>query len=576
MVGGLIQLMYVGNKGNIFIGNPKISFFKKIYKSYINFAMEFKELNINSIDLNNFNEFFNKRGFCEIPILGDLINKSYIKIELDFYVNNFNLDIILNNNTIKIDGNSNIIAVENKNHNLHIGDIVYFNNNIIKNNETTPIINLNQKYIIKNILNETNLLLEDVDILSTDILSIDNSISNTDIIIYNLYFSSNNKGVNYEDIYNQQKPNIYLYNYKYNITASNLTTTFQEFENSIININQNNNILDLQNKKNKIIYNITSTSNSNLNFTGELYIKIIKEDITKIIKEISFEIDEYIIEKHNTSWLLTYDKLFNNNETTNIINNNIKYITSNLFNTNCILYIPLQFTFTNNIHNSLPIAALYNSYNYIRLQTNKLENCFITSEILNKNKSSIKNFSLLINYIYLDPNYRNYFLNNKQKILIQQIQNQNEKIYNNKINNINLNFIYLCKILIWTLPYKYLLKNAQIIFNQQTVVDNYEGEYYHLIQPLESNLGNTESFTKMEYNDDKNGTYYMYSFALYPNKIQPSGLCNMSRIDDKNLQLQTSYIHKEKNINKILNSNIFTINYNYLIIYNGKGKLLYF
>ena len=46
MVGGLIQLMSVGSEGNIFIGNPEINFFKKVYKGYINFAMEYKEIGI--------------------------------------------------------------------------------------------------------------------------------------------------------------------------------------------------------------------------------------------------------------------------------------------------------------------------------------------------------------------------------------------------------------------------------------------------------------------------------------------------------------------------------------------------
>jgi hypothetical protein len=568
MVGGLIQLMHIGNKGNNFIGNPEISFFKKVYKSYMNFAMNFEEININSIDLNNFDEFFNKRGFCELPILGDLINKSYIKLEVDFQVNNFNLNIILNEHIIKTNGTSNEIQLINNNNLLFVGDTVYFNTDIY-NLYTVKIINKNEKYTIDTIEGDKIKLIGITDIFQ---------IINTQVIkIYNIYFSSDNKGVEYEDIYNQSKPEIYLYNYKYNIINNfDLTINFYEIDDFIASeINQNNKSIDLINIDKKIFYNISSETLS-YSFTGKLYIKIIKEDITKIIKEVSFEIDEYIIEKHNTSWLLTYDKLFNNNETTNIINNNIKYITSNLFNTNCILYIPLRFTFTNNIYNSLPIVALYNSYNYIRLQTNKIEDCFITSKILNKEKISIKKFSLLLNYIYLDPKHKNYFLNDKQELLIQQIQNQYEKIYNNQINNINLNFSYLCKILIWTLPYKYLLKNAQIVFNLETIIDDYEGEYYHLIQPLECNLGNSESFTKMEYNNDTNGTYYMYSFALYPNKVQPSGLCNMSRIDDKKLKLELNYIHKEKHLNKILYSNVFTINYNYLIIFNGKGKLQYF
>ena len=139
-----------------------------------------------------------------------------------------------------------------------------------------------------------------------------------------------------------------------------------------------------------------------------------------------------------------------------------------------------------------------------------------------------------------------------------------------------MRFTNLSKILIWTLDYKYILKEANIKFNNEIIIDSFDGEYYHLIQPLEHNLGNTESFTKMELNTDINGTYYMYSFSLYPSNIQPSGLCNMSRINEKVLELNTEYIVNNKNINKEIYTNIYSINYNYLIIMNGKGKLQYF
>ena len=541
MVGGLIQLMHIGSEGNIFIGNPKIQFFKKIYKGYINFAMEYKEVPINSININNFEDFFDQRGFTEIPILGDLINKSYLKINLDYYVNNFNLNIILNEYIINTTGNSNKIKLKNYNNLLYEGEIIYFDKNI-SNSSSDIIINQNTKYTIKSIEKISDeCYIELVEELINIIPIIDDS---NNIKIYNIHFSSNNDGVIYEDIYNKTEKEIYLYNYKYNIiNNSDLSIKLYEinnfspskiFDNSTETNQTSMDLIKLDKKiYYEIIYNLVS-------ITGELLIKTIKEDITKIIKEISFEIDEYIVEKHNTKWLLIYDKLFNNNEKTNIINNNIKFITSDLFNTKLILYVPLRFTFCNNINDSLPIAALFNSYNYIRIKTNTLENSFITSKIINKTKSKLNNITFMLNYIYIEPKNRDYFLKNKQTLLIQQVQNQIERIYNNKLNKIDLKFTNLSKILIWDLEYKYILKNAAIRFNNELIIDNLDGEYYHLIQPLEHNLGNTESFTKMELNTDINGTYYMYSFSLYPNNIQPSGLCNMSRINDKFLELVIS------------------------------------
>ena len=79
----------------------------------------------------------------------------------------------------------------------------------------------------------------------------------------------------------------------------------------------------------------------------------------------------------------------------------------------------------------------------------------------------------------------------------------------------------------------------------------------------------------MSNNRNINGTYYIYSFSLYPNKIQPSGLCNMSRIDDKFIHLKSSHII-DSTINSDIYINIYVKNYNYLIINNGKGYLKYF
>ena len=94
--------------------------------------MEYKEIQINSINFNNFDDFFEQRGFTEIPILGDLINKSYLKINLDYYVNNFDLNIKLNEFFIKTDGISNKIELINYNNLLLEGEIIYFDKDIKK------------------------------------------------------------------------------------------------------------------------------------------------------------------------------------------------------------------------------------------------------------------------------------------------------------------------------------------------------------------------------------------------------------------------------------------------------------
>ena len=483
MTGGLIQLKYIGNESKFFIGNPQISFFKSIYKSYGNFGKELINVHFESPCK------FGYSTYANIPIHADLINNAYLNLNLNLQVNDFDL-------------------------------------NISTNTTTTPLFS-----------------------------------SSTNSVFNEL----NSDGINV----------VFLHNYIYKLDATTISsiTSLKINEIGITNelnlFNSTTNKIDLSSVTNdKVFYSFVKNSTT---YTGTIYIKFIKEDLTKFIKEITFEIDEYIIEKHNTEWLLAYNKLLNNNESSNKLNNNIKTITPNMFNKNIQLYIPLRFCFTKSSNTALPIAALYHSDVNIKIQVNKLEDIFT----LNKSIKSvdINHCRLAINYIYLDEDEKKYFLKNRHELLIEQVQYQTGIIKNNMYNNIELYFNYLCKYIIWKLPYKYILKYGKIIFNNNDLFYEQDGEYFHLIQPLEYNLGNTESFTRMEENTDMNGTYYLYSFAINPSERQPSGLCNMSRIDDKFLQLYTEYIQNTLNLDAKLNIEVFAVNYNFLEIENGKCKL---
>lgn len=64
----------------------------------------------------------------------------------------------------------------------------------------------------------------------------------------------------------------------------------------------------------------------------------------------------------------------------------------------------------------------------------------------------------------------------------------------------------------------------------------------------------------------------MYSFALHPEDHQPSGTCNMSRIDNATLSLTFNDVVTKSLDNKI---SIYAVNYNVLRILSGMGGLAY-
>tara|TARA_B100001173_G_scaffold306939_1_gene314642 strand:+ start:3357 stop:4880 length:1524 start_codon:yes stop_codon:yes gene_type:complete len=507
MTGGLLQLKYIGADGNKFVGNPQISFFKSVFKSYGNFSSEM--VNVFFIKTPSFNSFTQ----CKVPINGDLINKIYLSVGLKINVNSFF-------NLTKFEGLAG----------------------------TTGTSSINRK-----------------------------DISNTSFIGGQGFLYEYDKKLN--NNYN------YLYNYKYKLDESLFNSggvTNKIDKNSLIisEININNtfsnlfnlsdNILNLMNVTTEKLY-VLFLSNGQY-YNAIVYIKYIKEDFTKFIKNVSFEIDEYIIDKHDTKWLLAYNNYFNN-DTSNIITNELKYITPEMFNQSIKLYIPLRFYFTQHTTNSLPISALYHSSCMIKLYTNKENDSFsFINEILNT--CEIEHCNLNINYIHLDKDEKKYFISNPQELLIEQVQHQQNLVTNNLETNIELTFTYLCKYLIWNIPYNYYLEKAKIVFNNQDLCEELDGEYFHLLQPLEYDLGNSESFSRMEYNKNRNGTYYLYSFSLNPKQNQPSGLCNMSRIDDKNLKVLIKDINNSSNNNDI-DIDLYCVNYNFLIIKGGKCKLMF-
>ena len=80
MPGGIIDLRFTGD-ANIYINNnPQITFFKKVYKRYSNFSMEYIELpfNIN----NNILTDSSVRNTCRITRNGDLIHDMYLVFDL--------------------------------------------------------------------------------------------------------------------------------------------------------------------------------------------------------------------------------------------------------------------------------------------------------------------------------------------------------------------------------------------------------------------------------------------------------------------------------------------------------------
>lgn len=96
---------------------------------------------------------------------------------------------------------------------------------------------------------------------------------------------------------------------------------------------------------------------------------------------------------------------------------------------------------------------------------------------------------------------------------------------------------------------------AKLILNGHDRIKEMDGSYFNYVQPYQ-HFSNTP-------NDGIN----VYSFAVNPEEHQPSGTCNMSRID--NAQLSLTHNGDSSKLN------VYAVNYNVLRVMSGMGGLAY-
>ena len=102
---------------------------------------------------------------------------------------------------------------------------------------------------------------------------------------------------------------------------------------------------------------------------------------------------------------------------------------------------------------------------------------------------------------------------------------------------------------------------AKLQLNGQDRFSEREGTYFDLVQPWQHHTRAPDTGINL------------YSFALLPEEHQPSGTCNMSRIDNATLQLVLSNATVEStNTAKV---RVYATNYNILRIMSGMGGMAY-
>lgn len=210
-------------------------------------------------------------------------------------------------------------------------------------------------------------------------------------------------------------------------------------------------------------------------------------------------------------------------------------------------------------------------------------NNLIETKLNNKlvKELSITNSYILIDYIYLDTDERMRFAQTNHEFLIEQVQFPSSKT--TASNNIlsQLAFNNPVKEIVWVAPlnniaYGYLndkfnytnnyvdneniIKESTILLNGHKRFQERSGNYFNWVQPF-------ERFKKAP-----STGIYVYSFSLFPEDCQPSGSCNMSKIDDIKIQIK---FDGTLNSDNTADLQIYMVNYNVLRIIHGLGGLAF-
>ena len=295
----------------------------------------------------------------------------------------------------------------------------------------------------------------------------------------------------------------------------------------------------------------------------------IDTDMTDIIDNIEVEIGGQTIDKHYSKWLDIYNELFEENHEYRVALNegNINLDASKVEN----IYIPLRFWFNKNIGLALPLISL------------QYHDVVIIVNLKDMTDINIVNNLLLVNYIYLDVDERRKFSELKHEYLIEQVQFTGEEILYEGVNHINLNYNHPVKSLFWTTTGKGYIDKANLQLNGHDRFAELNADYFHLIQPYETNMGHSLKLCLDNSNLEKTRKWIlkpkkcsmmspvgMYSFCLKPKDYQPSGSCNFSKID--NARFNYSGLTKDRNNDSLY---MFALNYNVFRVLKGMGGLVY-
>ena len=247
------------------------------------------------------------------------------------------------------------------------------------------------------------------------------------------------------------------------------------------------------------------------------------------------------------------------------------------------LYVPLSFWFTDDYAQALPLVGLYQHDVRIDFQFRTKTQLLIgktgvTYVVASETGGLISDMTLMVEYVFLENNERNYFARGSHKYMISQLQYLGMQTI--KSGNTTASF---------TVTFNHPTQELVWIF--RTVANTNANEWFNFAgkEPLQDDafltnrllLNSSDRYVARDPHYFRQVTpkrvhsripdkhIYVYSFALHPEQIDPSGTINFSRIDNTEMRFTLTDPAED------IEFHLWARSINWMKIERGLGKLFY-
>jgi hypothetical protein len=257
------------------------------------------------------------------------------------------------------------------------------------------------------------------------------------------------------------------------------------------------------------------------------------------------------------------------------------------------LYVPLPFWFTYNTGNALALVSLQFHTVQIIVQLANLQRCIQTSpsvptqegplvvQVKNcRTGQPVTDTDIIVNfeglYVYLDRAERDRFAASSFEQLMNAVQRFSMPMQAREQANLAINFNHPVIELIWAVRRSCQADNnnyfnysgkygrdpitqVQLILNGNDRFSRREGRYFRLVVPFQWHTLIPDNFI------------YCFSFATEPEKMQPTGSCNFSRIDNA----EFVFAMQEELATESVNTLVFARNWQVFKYRQGLGGIAF-